>query len=62
MEKRIEALAVEKAQLASAAGFRQEQQNIAFNQAKKIDGKIELLRELIEEQKDSEKDAKKTDK
>lgn len=51
LEKKIEKLAIEKTKLGSNAASHQEQMNMSFKRMVELDGKMEMLRELIEEEK-----------
>ena len=68
-ERKIEKLAINKSQIVSAIGFHRDQMNQGITQMSQIDGKMELLRELIDEmepkkvsKKEPTKNAKEPDK
>jgi hypothetical protein len=55
-EKRIEELALEKTKLASSLGYHREQMDLIITKMARIDGKMELLREMMEDEKKDEEE------
>lgn len=65
LERKIEKLAIEKSQIVSAIGFHRDQMNQGITKMSQIDGKMELLREMVDDmkpKKEPTKNAKEPDK